>query len=100
MAYSIGIGHAKNGARHHCFSRERDRLAGSRKAIRYELFPNLDVMSDTSCRTASAHVVDMKENQLCCSARYNYRGVAGYLVYRSRQRRRSILRYPSRRGYA
>jgi hypothetical protein len=65
MAYSIGIGRSKNGARHHCFSRERDRLAGSRKAIRYELFPNLDVMSDTSCRTASAHVVDMKENQLC-----------------------------------
>jgi hypothetical protein len=35
------------------------------QAIRYELFPDLDVRSNTSCRTASAHVVDMKENQLC-----------------------------------
>jgi hypothetical protein len=65
MAYSIGIGRSKNGARHHCFSRERDRLAGIAQAIRYELFPDLDVMSNTSCRTASAHVEDMKENQLC-----------------------------------
>ena len=59
MAYSIGIGHAKN------VSRERDRLAGSRLSHSHDLFPDLDVMSNTSCRTASAHVVDMKENQLC-----------------------------------
>jgi hypothetical protein len=65
-------------------------------------------MSDTSCRAASAHVVDMKKINCVCSARYNYRDltanngscVAGYLVYQSRQRRRSILRHPSRRGYA
>jgi hypothetical protein len=33
------------------------------QAIRYELFPDPDVRSNTSCRTASAYVVDQKENQ-------------------------------------
>ncbi len=43
-------------------------------SVRYELFPEPDVMSNTTYRTATAYVVDKKENQFwVCSARYNYR---------------------------
>jgi hypothetical protein len=38
------------------------------------LFPDPDVRSNTSYRTASAYVVDKKDSQFwVCSARYNYR---------------------------
>ena len=43
-------------------------------SMRYELFPEPDVRSNTTYRTATAYVVDKKENQFwVCSARYNYR---------------------------
>jgi hypothetical protein len=43
-------------------------------SARYELLPEPDVKSSTSYRTATAYVVDKKENQFfVCSARYNYR---------------------------
>ena len=42
-------------------------------SMRYELFPEPDVRSNTTYRTATAYVVDKKENQFwVCSARYNY----------------------------
>ena len=42
-------------------------------SVRYELFPEPDVRSNTTYRTATAYVVDKKENQFwTCSARYNY----------------------------
>lgn len=41
---------------------------------RYALFPEPDVRSNATYRTATAYVVDKKENQFwTCSARYNYR---------------------------
>jgi hypothetical protein len=41
--------------------------------VRYELLPEPDVRSNSSYRTATAYVVDKKENQFfVCSARYNY----------------------------
>ena len=41
---------------------------------RYELLPEPDVKSNTTYRTASAYVVDKKENHFfVCSARYDYR---------------------------
>jgi hypothetical protein len=46
-------------------------------SMRYELFPEPDVKSNTTYRTASAYVVDKKENQFwVCSVRYNYRDLA------------------------
>ena len=43
-------------------------------SMRYELFPEPDVTSNTTYRVATAYVVDKKENQFwICSARYNYR---------------------------
>ncbi|KRQ09311.1 hypothetical protein [Bradyrhizobium manausense] len=42
-------------------------------SMRYELFPEPDVRSNTTYRTATAYVVDKKENQFwICSARYGY----------------------------
>ena len=44
------------------------------QGIRYELFPEPDVGVTASNRTATAYVVDKKENQFwVCSARYSYR---------------------------
>ena len=46
-------------------------------SVRYELLPEPDVKSNTSYRTATAYVVDKKENQFfVCSARYDYRDLA------------------------
>ena len=43
------------------------------QGMRYELFPEPDVRSNTTYRTATAYVVDKKENQFwVCSVRYNY----------------------------
>jgi hypothetical protein len=44
------------------------------QGMRFELFPEPDVRGTASNRTASAYVVDKKENQFwVCTARYNYR---------------------------
>jgi hypothetical protein len=41
--------------------------------MRYALFPEPDVRSNATYRTATAYVVDKKENQFwTCSAHYNY----------------------------
>jgi hypothetical protein len=43
------------------------------QASRYELVPEPDVRQASSNRTASAYVVDKKENQFwICTARYNF----------------------------
>jgi hypothetical protein len=42
--------------------------------VRYELFPEPDVRQNATNRSASAYVVDKKNNQLwICTARYSYR---------------------------
>jgi hypothetical protein len=44
------------------------------QGMRYELFPEPDVEGTASYRTATAYVVDKRENQFwVCSVRYNYR---------------------------
>jgi hypothetical protein len=52
-------------------------LAGSpafAQAARYELFPEPEVRQNATNRTASAYVVDKKNNQFwICTARYDYR---------------------------
>jgi hypothetical protein len=52
-------------------------LAGSpavAQPVRYELFPEPDVRQSATNRTASAYVVDKKENQFwICTARYDFR---------------------------
>jgi len=41
--------------------------------VRYELFPEPEVRQTATNRTASAHVIDKKNNQFwMCTARYNY----------------------------
>ena len=48
--------------------------AFAQDSMRFELFPEPDVRSNTTYRTATAYVVDKKENQFwVCTARYNYR---------------------------
>ena len=52
-------------------------LAGSpavAQPVRYELFPEPDVRQSATNRTASAYIVDKKENQFwICTARYDFR---------------------------
>ena len=52
-------------------------LAGSSafaQPVRYELFPEPDVRQSATNRTASAYIVDKKENQFwICTARYDFR---------------------------
>jgi hypothetical protein len=52
-------------------------LAGSpavAQPVRYESFPEPDVRQSATNRTASAYVVDKKENQFwICTARYDFR---------------------------
>lgn len=44
------------------------------QGIRFEIFPEPDVRQTPNNRTASAYVVDKKDNQFwVCTARYNYR---------------------------
>jgi|ERR1700681_3249716 hypothetical protein len=44
------------------------------QATRFELFPESDVRQNATNRTASAYVVDKKDNQFwICTVRYNYR---------------------------
>jgi len=44
------------------------------QATRFELFPEADVRQNATNRTASAYVVDKKDNQFwICTVRYNYR---------------------------
>jgi hypothetical protein len=49
-------------------------LPAAAQGMRYELFPEPEVGGTASYRTATAYVVDKKENQFwVCSARYSYR---------------------------
>ena len=52
-------------------------LAGSpafAQTVRYELFPEPEVRQTATNRTASAYVIDKKNNQFwMCTVRYNYR---------------------------
>src|SRR3982074_1014386 len=44
------------------------------QTVRYELFPEPEVRQTATNRTASAYVIDKKNNQFwMCTARYNYR---------------------------